>query len=176
MSFSLFEVISREPEFDWSRDLRGLILSSVSYGYVSTQLFAGILAKKFGPKKVIAVGYSVLALCSLLTPLAATWSPYAMMVLQILQGMCGVCKFDPTSYSVVVWNCHCIPIVLCDWTFAVILVAFSPSTQKGAFFPCFWTMFGKWAPPLERSILIGFMMSGKFCNAANCSLSLWQTE
>ena len=80
-----------EPEFDWSRDIKGIILSAFSYGYISTQFIAGVVAKKLGPKKVIVFGYSLVILATLLSPKGAKWSPYALAALQVVKGMCGVC-------------------------------------------------------------------------------------
>ena len=51
---------------------------------------AGILAKKIGPKKVILCGYSLVILATLLSPVGAELSPYALTVLQVIKGMCGV--------------------------------------------------------------------------------------
>ena len=70
--------------------MKGIILSAFSYGYISTQFIAGVVAKKLGPKKVIVFGYSLVILATLLSPKSAEWSPYALAALQVVKGMCGV--------------------------------------------------------------------------------------
>ena len=48
------------------------------------------MAKKLGPKKVILFGYSMVILATLLSPIGAELSPYALAALQAIKGMCGV--------------------------------------------------------------------------------------
>lgn len=73
-------------EFDWSRQTQGNILSSFFWGYVCTQILGGWLARKYGGKRVIFLGVMLAAICTFLSPPAARLSPYALMVMRIING------------------------------------------------------------------------------------------
>lgn len=81
---------SQTGEFDWSRDLQGLVLGGTSYGSLTMQLGGGFLATKFGPKWVIFTGMTTLIVTTLLSPLAAQGSVYLLFLFQVLKGAAGV--------------------------------------------------------------------------------------
>ena len=45
-------------EFDWSRDLEGVILSAFSYGYLVMMPFGGYVANRIGAKMVLLTRFS----------------------------------------------------------------------------------------------------------------------
>ena len=47
--------IEEKEGFDWDARMQGLVLSSFSFGYVTTQLVGGILAEQFGGKWIFGV-------------------------------------------------------------------------------------------------------------------------
>ena len=71
----------------------GLILSSFFYGYLLTNVPGGWLASKYGGKWVLGFGVLWGSILTLLTPIAATYSPYLLVVLRLLIGLGQVRKF-----------------------------------------------------------------------------------
>ena len=67
--------------------LAGIILGSFFYGYIFTQLPGGWIATKYGAKRVFGFGVFWTSALTLLTPLAARFSVYALIVLRILEGL-----------------------------------------------------------------------------------------
>jgi ACS family sodium-dependent inorganic phosphate cotransporter-like MFS transporter 5 len=61
-------------------------LGSFFYGYVVTQIPGGRLAEIFGGKWIFGIGILITSIFTLLTPLAANWSFYALIVVRVLEG------------------------------------------------------------------------------------------
>ncbi|XP_026804633.1 vesicular glutamate transporter 1 [Rhopalosiphum maidis] len=78
---------TKASEFDWSPELRGAILSSFFYGYISTQLIGGLLGAKIGGVKLIGYGVLCTAILTILTPAAARYSVYLVIVLRVIEGV-----------------------------------------------------------------------------------------
>lgn len=74
-------------EFDWGPELRGAILSSFFYGYISTQLIGGLLGAKIGGVKLIGYGVLCTAILTILTPVAARYSVYLVIFLRVVEGV-----------------------------------------------------------------------------------------
>ena len=85
-------------EFDWSADLRGVILSSFAYGYIATQLLGGYLAGRFGAKKTLFWGMTLSTVSTLVGPLASVGSPYLLITTQVLNGFGQASKFYRSLY------------------------------------------------------------------------------
>jgi MFS transporter, ACS family, solute carrier family 17 (sodium-dependent inorganic phosphate cotransporter), other len=79
--------LTYEQEFDWSSKQKGVVLSSFFYGYLVTQLYGGIIAKKIGGHLPFAVGIGATAVLNLLTPIAAIWSIYALIAVRVIEGL-----------------------------------------------------------------------------------------
>ena len=74
--------------YSWSAGEQGLILSSFFWGYTVTQVPAGMLAARFGPKWLLFVGVGACSVLSALTPLAAEWGGWQLVVAwRVLQGL-----------------------------------------------------------------------------------------
>ena len=58
-------------EFDWSDSTKGMIQSSFFWGYLMTQVLGGILADRYGAKKVLNFGVAWWSVATALTPFAA---------------------------------------------------------------------------------------------------------
>lgn len=86
--FSVF--FQSRGEFLWSPELQGYILSAGFLGYVLTQIPGGILAGRFGTKRILVPGLLVAAACNLLSPLAANEHPYILLALTLIRGMAQV--------------------------------------------------------------------------------------
>ncbi|XP_017836163.1 putative inorganic phosphate cotransporter [Drosophila busckii] len=77
------------PEYNWSEQTKSLVLSSFFWGYVFTQVPAGLLARKFGPKITIGIGLSICSLLNVLTPLCARLGGWQWLcAVRLLEGLC----------------------------------------------------------------------------------------
>ncbi|XP_062130515.1 putative inorganic phosphate cotransporter [Drosophila sulfurigaster albostrigata] len=77
------------PEYNWSEKIKSLVLSSFFWGYVITQVPAGILARKFGAKVTIMTGLTVCSLLNVLTPLCAKLGGWKLLfAVRVLEGIC----------------------------------------------------------------------------------------
>ncbi|KAL0892421.1 hypothetical protein ABMA27_015534 [Loxostege sticticalis] len=89
------------PEFDWSSQTKGLILSSFFYGYLVTQLPGGWLASKIGGNRVFAIGIGATSLLTLLTPPLAYTSTGLLIAVRVVEGL-----FEGVTYPCIhaVWS------------------------------------------------------------------------
>ena len=78
---------SNEDGFEWDAFLRGQVLGSFFFGYISTQIIGGRLCEYYGVKKVYGFGIFFTGILTLLSPVVAHWNVYAFMALRVLQGM-----------------------------------------------------------------------------------------
>ena len=78
---------NEDGTFKWDQHTQGIILGSFFYGYVFTQLPGGWIAAKYGAKRVFGFGVFWTTALTLLTPLAANFSVYALIALRILEGL-----------------------------------------------------------------------------------------
>ncbi len=69
----------------------GAVLGSFYYGYIVLQVPGGYLALKFGGTRIFGLALFAASILTLLTPLAARTSVYALIVLRVLEGIVLVC-------------------------------------------------------------------------------------
>ncbi|KAJ3656539.1 hypothetical protein Zmor_015610 [Zophobas morio] len=81
-------IINEVSEFNWDSKMRGYVLSSFFYGYVTTQFIGGWLSMKIGGQKLFGLGIVMAGFLTLLTPWASRTSVYLLIVLRILEGIC----------------------------------------------------------------------------------------
>ncbi|XP_067038099.1 vesicular glutamate transporter 2-like [Acropora muricata] len=81
------QTICREAEFHWEPKLRGVILGAFYYGYMIFQIPGGWLALRLGGARLFGIAILVASIFTLLTPMATRWSPIALIVLRILEGL-----------------------------------------------------------------------------------------
>lgn len=108
-----------DGEFIWDKETQGVILGAFFYGYLVTQLPGGILAQKFGGKRVLGYFLVVASTATLFCGFGARYSPYMLIFLRVIIGM-----------------------------------------GSGFCFPSMHDIWAKWAPPMERTKLIGFTHAG----------------
>ena len=72
----------------------GMVLGSFYYGYIVLQIPGGWLATKIGGTRIFGAALFFASLLTLLTPLAARWSVYALIVLRVLEGIALVSTRD----------------------------------------------------------------------------------
>lgn len=80
----------RDGPFVWNSDIRGIILGVFFWGYLVTQIPAGLLAQRFGPKIVVGIFMSLSALTTILLPIGAAFGPGFVIFLRVLTGMGSV--------------------------------------------------------------------------------------
>jgi MFS transporter, ACS family, solute carrier family 17 (sodium-dependent inorganic phosphate cotransporter), other len=90
--------VAMKEHFGWSQTEKGFVLAAFFVGYLSFMFVAGLLATRFGGKRV--VGYSVLAwsIFTLLTPPAAALSIAVLIAARIGMGV-GEAGMYPGAYE-----------------------------------------------------------------------------
>ena len=90
--------IAMKEHLGWSQTQKGFVLAAFFVGYLLFMFVAGLLANRFGGKRVL--GYSVLAwsIFTLLTPPAATWSIAVLIGVRIAMGV-GEAGLFPATYE-----------------------------------------------------------------------------
>ncbi|TDG48329.1 hypothetical protein AWZ03_005284 [Drosophila navojoa] len=77
------------PEYYWSERTKSLVLSSFFWGYVLTQVPAGVLARKFGAKATIVTGLSICSVLNVCTPICASLGGWQLLCgVRLLEGVC----------------------------------------------------------------------------------------
>uniref|UniRef100_A0A336LZS5 Putative inorganic phosphate cotransporter n=1 Tax=Culicoides sonorensis TaxID=179676 RepID=A0A336LZS5_CULSO len=75
-------------EFAWTEKTQGVVLSSFFWGYVITQIPAGQLAQKFGPKILLLISIGTCSALAVFTPIVASLGGWqALVALRGLQGL-----------------------------------------------------------------------------------------
>lgn len=75
-------------EFAWSEKTQGVVLSSFFWGYVLTQVPAGQLAQKFGPKVLLLLSIGTCSTLAVFTPIVASLGGWqGLVALRGLQGL-----------------------------------------------------------------------------------------
>ncbi|XP_014769636.1 uncharacterized transporter slc-17.2 [Octopus bimaculoides] len=107
-------------EFEWSDTLQSNMLAGYFYGYVITNILGGLLADKYGGKRVVAGSILSAGILTILHPSLSRISGYITLVLRILTGL-----------------------------------------LSGPIIPAVQSLYGRWAPPQEISLLVGFTFAGQ---------------
>lgn len=74
-------------EFEWDQLMIGLVLSSFSWGYLTTQIIGGRLSEMFGFKRIYGIGLFIPALLMFLHPVAARIDFKLFLALRVLVGV-----------------------------------------------------------------------------------------
>ncbi|GBN13899.1 Sialin [Araneus ventricosus] len=91
-------------QYNWDSKTQGIILGAFFYGYFITQLPGGLLSEKFGAKWVFGLGILITAICSLLTPLAASTGEASMIAARVLGGLAEGVTFPAITVVVSKWS------------------------------------------------------------------------
>ncbi|XP_039482453.1 putative inorganic phosphate cotransporter isoform X1 [Drosophila santomea] len=75
------------PYYSWGTSEKSLILSSFFWGYVVSQVPAGLLAKRFGAKLVLGIATAVGGILCFFHPIAAKSGWQSICVLRVLTGL-----------------------------------------------------------------------------------------
>ncbi|XP_052832459.1 uncharacterized transporter slc-17.2-like [Octopus bimaculoides] len=76
-----------EGEFEWSDTLQANVLAGYFYGYVATNSLGGLLADKYGAKRVVGGSILSASILTILHPSLSRISGYLTLILRILTGM-----------------------------------------------------------------------------------------
>ena len=111
--------------------------------YCTARYLGGWLATKLGGTRIFGFALLLASILTLLTPVAARSSVYALIILRVLEGVVLV--------SVLIELIVFMNVVLvknCTTYFHLLYYSF-----QGVLFPSNHAIWGQWAPPLERSRL-----------------------
>jgi len=82
--------VCTQGEFEWSKELRGHVLSSFFYGYLFTQVLGGWLASQYGGKPVFGTGILITVIATVLVPVAARAHVALLIALRVIMGLACV--------------------------------------------------------------------------------------
>ncbi|KAE8746481.1 hypothetical protein FOCC_FOCC006846 [Frankliniella occidentalis] len=103
------------PEFDWDEEVQGQVLSAMFWGYVAMNVPSGLMADRFGGKRVLFVGILTCSLSCLLIPLAARkGGPVAVVVARIFEGL-GENGLISATPNLATWICAFASGWISDW-------------------------------------------------------------
>lgn len=98
------EKLQTDGVFQWGTKLQGFILGSFFYGYICTQFFGGVMAQKFGSKKLLFTAMSVNSVLCLATPIATKYAGAPILItIRILQGIFQGISFPCTHGIISKW-------------------------------------------------------------------------
>jgi hypothetical protein len=109
--------VTMYSEFGWTNTEQGIVLGAFFNGYIFTQILGGVLSQRFGGKLVILGSVFLASVLSILTPLAASYSfpalvvlppPAALLVLPMRCGM-SIITFDAPCTPPAAWPSHAVP-------------------------------------------------------------------
>jgi ACS family sodium-dependent inorganic phosphate cotransporter len=90
--------VSMRAQFGWSETQVGWVLSAFFVGYMPFLFVSGLLARRFGGRRVAGIALIVWSVFTLLTPLAATVSVPMLIAIRIGMGM-GEAGLFPAVYD-----------------------------------------------------------------------------
>jgi MFS transporter, ACS family, solute carrier family 17 (sodium-dependent inorganic phosphate cotransporter), other len=90
--------VAMKGHFGWSQTQKGLVLAAFFVGYVLFMFMAGLLANRFGGKRVLGCAVLAWSIVTLLTPAAATLSIRVLIAARIGLGV-GEAATYPSIYE-----------------------------------------------------------------------------
>lgn len=87
--------LSRHPpiqgsNLDWSESIQGVALGAFYWGFILTHVLGGQLANIFSARIICASSILTASLLTLILPVAANFSVYAVIMLRMITGLCLV--------------------------------------------------------------------------------------
>lgn len=79
--------VTMKEQLGWSQTQKGLVLSSFFVGYIMFMFISGLLANRYGGKRVLGIAVLAWSLFTLLTPMMATLSFGALIATRIGMGL-----------------------------------------------------------------------------------------
>lgn len=90
-------------EFNWTSDQQAQVLGSFFYGYVITQIPAGLISNKFGGKWIFGISLLIASVLSCLGPWAARIDYKVFMATRIGQGLAEGVVFPCMNTMIANW-------------------------------------------------------------------------
>jgi ACS family sodium-dependent inorganic phosphate cotransporter len=90
--------VTMKEQLGWSQTQKGLVLSAFFVGYMLFMFASGVLATRFGGKRVLGLAVLAWSILTLLTPPAAALSLTALIAARIGMGI-GEAAMFPASYE-----------------------------------------------------------------------------
>lgn len=90
--------IAMQDALGWSETEKGFVLSSFFIGYMAAQILGGVLADKFGGKRVLGISLILWSIFTILTPVAAAITFPALIIARIGLGL-GEAPLSPAALS-----------------------------------------------------------------------------
>jgi ACS family sodium-dependent inorganic phosphate cotransporter-like MFS transporter 5 len=87
---------SGEGEFVWSKGIQGQVLGSFFYGYIVSQIPGGLLAERFGAKRVMLIFMFVATIGTVLSPIAAQVNYIFLIVVRVIVGLASGVVYPAT--------------------------------------------------------------------------------
>ncbi|XP_020859051.1 sodium-dependent phosphate transport protein 3-like [Phascolarctos cinereus] len=91
------------PVYDWSPEIQGIILSSITYGQIITLTPSGYFAGVLGARKIFMIGLFISSVLSFLIPLAAAQGMVYIILTRAAQGMAQGMEFGASPSFWVKW-------------------------------------------------------------------------
>lgn len=91
-------------EFEWDKNTQGMILGAFFWGYLGSQVLGGMLASRFGGKRVIVATILGSSLLTLASPISARTSPYVLAGLRAAIGFLQGATFPAMHTMWSVWG------------------------------------------------------------------------
>lgn len=74
--------------FNWDTNKQGIILAAFFYGYITTQILGGVLAQRYGGKRLLLFGIGWTAVLTILTPVLTIYGDFpALVATRVLEGI-----------------------------------------------------------------------------------------
>ncbi|XP_071103115.1 uncharacterized transporter slc-17.2-like [Haliotis cracherodii] len=73
-------------EFLWSKQIQGLLLGAMFWGYMAAQIPSGWLSQRYGARMVVGIGVGGASVVTLLSPLAARTNIYLFLATRLIFG------------------------------------------------------------------------------------------
>ncbi|RIB29297.1 major facilitator superfamily domain-containing protein [Gigaspora rosea] len=80
-------IVYMAKEYNWNYITQGYVLSSFYIGYPTTQIIAGVLADKFGGRRILGIAAATWAFFTLLIPFSARVNIYCLILCRIGLGI-----------------------------------------------------------------------------------------
>lgn len=136
-NFSII-IIPMTEIYQWSNYEQSLLLGAYFCGYVGPNLIAGVLAERFGGKRIIFLIFLFSSIITAISPLTANADFHYLFVARLALGVCGV---------------NCFLIMLFS---SVQLINF-----QGFFFSTCHNLISRWAPQSEKGKFVSSLLGGK---------------
>ncbi|GFY68289.1 hypothetical protein TNIN_304751 [Trichonephila inaurata madagascariensis] len=115
-----------QGELEWDTKQQGYVLSVGFFGFLLTLIIGGKAADTLGAKSPLVVSNIIIGVCTFLSPFAAWWNIYAIIVVQLMRGLTQG-FFTPAVYRLMSdWyprseRGFLSTLVLCGYAFGVVV-------------------------------------------------------